>query len=77
MDHQGFVLLARDLLDALTSRHVERLRSGPGFVFGNAPLFTSSMSAVAGSYSRSVVSPRDENVTILAFICSPLWDPAE
>src|SRR6267142_1989910 len=27
-------------------------------------LFTSSMSAVAGSYSRSVVSPREENVTI-------------
>src|SRR6266436_3780246 len=31
-------------------------------------LFTSSMSAVAGSYSRSVVSPRDENVRILAFM---------
>src|SRR5216683_68846 len=30
--------------------------------------FTSSMLAVAGSYSRSVVSPRDENVRILAFI---------
>src|SRR6266404_3913483 len=29
-------------------------------------LFTSSMSAVAGSYSRSVVSPWDENVRILA-----------
>src|SRR5258708_34195840 len=35
-------------------------------------LFTSSMSAVAGSYSRSVVSPRDENVTILAFM---FWSP--
>src|SRR6266404_57672 len=31
-------------------------------------LFTSSMSAVAGSYSRSVVSPREENVTTLAFM---------
>src|SRR5262250_2216000 len=31
-------------------------------------LFTSSMSAVAGSYSRIVVSPWDENVKILAFI---------
>src|SRR5467141_2159873 len=31
-------------------------------------LFTSSMSAVAGSYSRRVVSPRDENVSILAFM---------
>src|SRR5260221_14393473 len=30
--------------------------------------FTSSMLAVAGSYSRSVVSPRDENVRILAFM---------
>src|SRR5579872_40563 len=29
---------------------------------------TSSMLAVAGSYSRSVVSPRDENVRILAFM---------
>src|SRR5258707_6910860 len=37
-------------------------------------LFTSSMSAVAGSYSRSVVSPRDENVTILAFMFGLLWD---
>src|SRR5437660_11846612 len=33
---------------------------------------TSSMSAVAGSYSRIVVSPWDENVTILAFM---LWSP--
>src|SRR5215470_4283362 len=31
-------------------------------------LFTSSMSAVAGSYSRMVVSPRGENVRILAFM---------
>src|SRR5215472_9684715 len=30
--------------------------------------FTSSMSAVAGSYSSSVVSPWDENVRILAFM---------
>src|SRR5690349_6461000 len=31
-------------------------------------LFTSSMSAVAGSYSRRVVSPRDEKVRIFAFM---------
>src|SRR5437879_1425412 len=37
-------------------------------------LFTSSMSAVAGSYSRSVVSPWDENVTILAFMLGLLRD---
>src|SRR5215472_18395988 len=37
-------------------------------------LFTSSISAVVGSYSRSVVSPRDENVTILAFMFLLLWD---
>src|SRR5713101_6583111 len=37
-------------------------------------LFTSSMSAVAGSYSRSVVSPWDENVRILAFMFGLLRD---
>src|SRR5882672_8022733 len=37
-------------------------------------LFISFMSAVAGSYSRSVVSPRDENVRILALIIGLLWD---
>src|ERR1700730_18901830 len=37
-------------------------------------LFTSSMSAVAGSYSRSVVSPRDENVTTLALMFGLLRD---
>src|SRR5438445_9360437 len=37
-------------------------------------LFTSSMSAVAGSYSRSVVSPRDENVRIFAFMFGLLRD---
>src|SRR5215472_14905850 len=36
--------------------------------------FTSSMSAVAGSYSRRVESPWDENVTILAFISGLLRD---
>src|SRR5215471_9025904 len=48
-------------------------------------LFTSSMSAVAGSYSRSVVSPCDENVRILAFMfgllrdvhCGLLWNSSE
>src|SRR5258708_25974367 len=37
-------------------------------------LFTSSMSAVAGSYSRSVVSPWDEKVRILAFMFGLLRD---
>src|SRR6266699_1356144 len=37
-------------------------------------LFTSSMSAVAGSYSRSVVSPWDEKVRILAFMLGLLRD---
>src|SRR5260370_22680466 len=37
-------------------------------------LFTSSMSAVSGSYSRRVVSPRDENVRILAFMFGLLRD---
>src|SRR5499433_2760207 len=37
-------------------------------------LLTSSMSAVSGSYSRSVVSPRGENVTILAFMFGPPWN---
>src|SRR5215469_7908936 len=36
--------------------------------------FTSSMSAVAGSYSRIVVSPCDENVKILAFMLGLLRD---
>jgi hypothetical protein len=31
------------------------------------------MSAVAGSYSRRVVSPTDENVRILAFMFGLLW----
>src|SRR5258708_9231965 len=56
---------------------------GPVFALSSAiTLFTSSMSAVAGSYSRSVVSPRDENVTILAFMFGLLrdvhfWFPVE
>src|SRR6267154_1057847 len=37
-------------------------------------LFTSSMSAVAGSYSRRVVSRWDENVTIVAFMFGLLRD---
>src|SRR5229473_1804918 len=37
-------------------------------------LFISSMSAVSGSYSRSVVSPLDENVRILAFMFGLLRD---
>src|SRR5713226_414536 len=37
-------------------------------------LFTSSMSTVAGSYSRSVLSPSDENVRILALMFGLLRD---
>src|SRR5260370_42507513 len=37
-------------------------------------LFTSSMSAVAGSYSRSALSPWDENVRILAVMFGLLRD---
>src|SRR5260370_4908587 len=37
-------------------------------------LITSSMSTVAGSYSRSVLSPSDENVRILAFMFGLLRD---
>src|SRR5258706_15101328 len=36
--------------------------------------FTSSMSEVAGSYSRSVLSPSDENVRILALMFDLLRD---
>src|ERR1700674_3448387 len=36
-------------------------------------LFTSSMSAVAGSYSRSILSPWVENVRIFAFMFGLLW----
>src|SRR5258705_12842831 len=36
--------------------------------------FTSSMSAVAGSYSRTVLSPSDENDRILAFMFDLLRD---
>src|SRR5260221_5303657 len=47
----------------------------PVFVSYSAiTLFTSSMSAVAGSYSRSVVSPWDENVRILAVMFDLLRD---
>src|SRR5713226_1985276 len=35
MNHQDFVLLARDLLEAFTGRHVKWLRAGLGFVLGN------------------------------------------
>src|SRR6266852_5794846 len=65
------------------SRVIFSMRSPVAMSNGCAPvlasysaitLFTSSMSAVAGSYSRSVVSPRDENVRILAFMFGLLWD---
>src|SRR6266852_1745921 len=42
--------------------------------YSTITLFTSSMSAVAGSYSTSVVSPCDENVRILAFMFGLLRD---
>ncbi len=35
MNHQDFVLLARDFLEAFTGRHVKWLRAGLGFIFGN------------------------------------------
>ena len=38
MNHQDFILLARDFLDAFTGFHAERLCSGLGFILGNAPL---------------------------------------
>jgi len=45
MNHQDFVLVARDFLDAFTGCHVKRLRTGLPFIFA-ITLFTSSMSAV-------------------------------
>jgi hypothetical protein len=38
MNHQDFVLPARDFLNAFTGRHIERLRTGLGFIFGNYPV---------------------------------------
>src|SRR5229473_363203 len=35
MNHQNFVLLARDFLEAFTGRHVKWLRAGLRFIFGN------------------------------------------
>src|SRR5713226_972396 len=35
MNHQDFVLLARDFLEAFTGRHVKWLRAGLGFILGN------------------------------------------
>jgi len=35
MNHQNFVLLARDFLDAFAGCHVKRLRAGLGFILGN------------------------------------------
>src|SRR5882762_9348107 len=35
MNHQNFVLLARDFLDAFAGRHVKWLRAGLGFISGN------------------------------------------
>src|SRR6266850_2511820 len=35
MNHQDFVLLARDLLEAFTGRHVKWLSAGLGFILGN------------------------------------------
>src|SRR5436309_4161031 len=35
VNHQNFVLLARDFLEAFTGRHVKRLCAGLGFIIGN------------------------------------------
>src|ERR1700731_3018239 len=35
MNHQDFVLLARNFLDAFTGCHVKWLRAGLGLIFGN------------------------------------------
>src|SRR5712692_9760790 len=35
MNHQDFVLLARDFLEAFTGRHVKWLRAGLGFILGD------------------------------------------
>src|SRR5260370_34023091 len=35
MNHQDFVLLARDFPEAFTGRHVKWLRAGLGFILGN------------------------------------------
>src|SRR5215472_5850045 len=59
------------------SRVILPMRSPVSMSNGSAPvlasysaitLLTSSISAVAGSYSRRVVSPECENTTILAFM---------
>jgi hypothetical protein len=34
MNHQDFVLVARDFLDAFTGGHIKRLRTGSGFILG-------------------------------------------
>src|SRR6266478_1974675 len=39
MNHQDFALFARNFLDAFTCRHVEWLRTGLGFIFGNYPVY--------------------------------------
>src|SRR5258707_15151110 len=65
------------------SRVIFSMRSPVAMSNGCAPVwasypaitsFTSSMSAVAGSYSRSVLSPSDENVRILALMFDLLRD---
>src|SRR6266403_6396771 len=39
MNHQDFALFARNFLNAFTCRHVEWLRAGLGFIFGNNPVY--------------------------------------
>src|SRR6266852_348161 len=39
MNHQDFILLARNLLYAFTGRHVKWLRAGLGFVLGNHSVY--------------------------------------
>jgi hypothetical protein len=39
MNHQDFVLVTRDFLEAFAGRHIKRLRTGLGFIFGNHPVY--------------------------------------
>src|SRR6266478_318167 len=75
--------MGRTIKTSFCSRVTFSMRSPVAMSNGCAPvwasysaitLFTSSMSAVAGSYSRSVLSPSDENARILAFMVGLLRD---
>jgi len=55
MNHQDFVLLARDFLDAFAACHVKRLCSGLGFILA-ITLFTSSMSALPIVFEKRLIA---------------------